>query len=65
MLLASVAEGEAIGAGVRIADVDGHDADGDAGGGERLRRLGQPFVVGLPPEQATEQAHVRALACVR
>ena len=50
---------------MRVADIDGLDADRDARVRQRWRGVGEPFVVGLPAEQATEEAHVRALAFVR
>ena len=65
VLLARIAEGEAVGVGMRVADIDGFDADRDACVGQCLRGVGEAFVVGLPAEQATEEAHVRALAFVR
>jgi hypothetical protein len=62
--LAGALQREPVGVRVRVADVDRLDAQGDARVGERAGRVGQALVVGLPAEQAAEQAHVGALALV-
>jgi hypothetical protein len=57
-------QGQPIGVGVRIVDVDVADFDGRARGDQGGARLRQPFVVGVPAEQSAEKAHVGALALV-
>ena len=57
-------EREAIGAGMRVAGVDGFDADPHAAVGEGLHRAGEALIGRLPAEQAAEQPHVGALAVV-
>ncbi len=58
---AAAGQGQAVGVGVGIADVDrgkGHAATSLA---EGCLGSWQPGVAGLPPKQATEEAHVGAL----
>ena len=62
---ASPRECEPVGVGVRISCVHRFEPDGRAGGPERGGRIGQPWVVGIPAEQAAEESHVGALRLVR
>jgi hypothetical protein len=50
---------------MRITDIDGFDAELDASIGESLCGVWQTLVIGVPAEQAAEEAHVAALALVR
>ena len=49
---------------MRVAGVDGFDADPHAAVGEGLHRAGEALIGRLPAEQAAEQPHVGALAIV-
>ena len=62
---AAAAERESVGVGVRVACVHRLDPHGRAGRRESRCGFWQPRVVGIPAEQAAEQAHVGALRLMR